>query len=243
LTNPIKKPAPLLCLICLFLAPLPLLAAESKNFWGLQFEELEYRYGYDSMDSSGIWGGDIFYGTDELKFRWLTNGEYENKSSSFHALGNEFVIQIPVTDFFDAKAGLRFDTPEGGENRSYAVFGITGLAPQWFELDINFLIGEQGNISAGIDSQYELLLTNRLILTPSLVADIAFYDDPEIGVGSGLTNSEIGLRLGYDVIDRAVSPYIGVFQENAHGKTADLVNLKGGRLGQMYFSLGAKIIY
>lgn len=240
--HPMKKMAPLLCSLSLVLASQMSLAVEPKNFWGIQFEEFEYRYDDDSGDKLGVWDGDIFYGTDEYKFRWLTKGEYENESSNFSTLENQFVIQSPISDFFDAKAGIRFDTPEG-ENRSYAVIGIAGLAPQWFEVDLNFYISEQGDTSADIDAEYELLLTNRLILTTSLAVDVAFSNDLDIGIGSGLNSTELGLRLSYDVIDRSFSPYIGVVQENLYGKTADLAEVEGENTDELFFVVGAKIIF
>lgn len=240
--HPMKKMAPLFCSLSLIMASQVSLAVEPKSFWGIQLEEFEYRYEEDSGDKLGVWDGDIFYGTDEYKFRWLTKGEYENESSNFSTLENQFVIQSPISDFFDAKAGIRFDTPEG-ENRSYAVVGIAGLAPQWFEVDLNFYVSEKGDASAGIDAEYELLLTNRLILTPSLAADVAFSDDLDIGIGSGLSSSEIGLRLSYDVIDRAFSPYIGVVQENLYGKTGDLAKDEGEATDELFFVLGVRIIF
>ncbi|GIA66740.1 copper resistance protein B [Vibrio kanaloae] len=240
--QPMKKMAPLLCSLSLILASQVSLAVEPKNFWGIQFEEFEYRYDDDSGDKLGVWDGDTFYGTDEYKFRWLTKGEYDDESSKFSTLENQFVIQTPISDFFDAKAGLRFDTPEG-ENRSYAVIGLAGLAPQWFEVDLNFYISEKGDASADIDAEYELLLTNQLILTASLAADIAFSNDVDIGIGSGLNSTEFGLRLSYDVIDRSFSPYIGVVQENLYGKTADLAEDEGESTDELFFVVGAKIIF
>jgi copper resistance protein B len=237
-----KKTAQLLCSLSLLMASQVSLAAEAKNFWGIQFEEFEYRYNDDGGYKLGVWDGDIFYGTDEYKFRWLTKGEYESKTSNFSTLENQFVIQAPISDFFDAKAGLRFDTPEG-ENRSYAVVGIAGLAPQWFEVDLNFYVSEKGDTSASIDAEYELLLTNRLILTTSLATDIAFSSDVDIGIGSGLNSTELGLRLSYDLIDRSFSPYIGVVRENLYGKTADLAEHDGESSGELSIVLGVKIMF
>ena len=237
-----KKTAQLLCSLSLIMASQVSLAAEAKNFWGIQFEEYKYRYNDDGGYKLGVWDGDIFYGTDEYKFRWLTKGEYESKTSNFSTLENQFVIQAPISDFFDAKAGLRFDTPEG-ENRSYAVVGIAGLAPQWFEVDLSFYVSEKGDASANIDAEYKLLLTNRLILTTSLAADVAFSNDVDIGIGSGLNSTELGLRLSYDLIDRSFSPYIGVVRENLYGKTADLAEHDGESSGELSIVLGVKIMF
>ena len=108
------------------------------TFWGVQFEELEYRYS-DDDEELGVWNADVFYGTDDLKVRWLTKGEYAIAEQAYEGLENQLVGQVPISDFFDAKAGVRFDTPEGPD-RTYAVLGVTGLAPQWFEVDANLYV-------------------------------------------------------------------------------------------------------
>jgi len=246
-----KQVAVLLCSLGLILTspvslaekPVDTNNIESKKFWGLQLEEFEYRYDDDSGDKLGVWDGDIFYGTDEHRFHWLTKGEYEIEAGIFSMLENQFVLQAPISDFFDAKAGLRFATAEGLPNRRYAVVGIAGLAPQWFEVDLNFYLSEKGDASAGMSAEYELLLTNRLILTSSFAADIAFSNDLGIGVGSGLSSSELGLRLSYDVIDRSISPYIGIAQENLYGKTADLAKDDGESTDEFLLVLGARIVF
>ena len=179
--------------------------------WGVQFEEFEYRYS-DDDEELGVWNADAFYGTDEFKVRLLTTGEYEIEEQAYETLENQLVGQIPISKFFDAKAGVRFDTPEGPD-RTYAVLGVAGLAPQWFEIDANLYVSKDGDTSAELDAEYELLLTNYWILAATLDATVAFSEDREIGVGKGLVSTETGLRLSYDLIDRAFSPYVGVVHE------------------------------
>ena len=176
--------------------------------WGVQFEEFEYRYS-DDDEELGVWNADTFYGTDEFKVRLLTTGEYEIEEQAYETLENQLVGQIPISKFFDAKAGVRFDTPEGPD-RTYAVLGVAGLAPQWFEVDANLYVSKDGDTSTELDAEYELLLTNYWILAATLDATVAFSEDREIGVGKGLVSTETGLRLSYDLIDRAFSPYVGV---------------------------------
>ena len=174
--------------------------------WGVQFEEFEYRYS-DDDEELGVWNADAFYGTDDFKVRLLTTGEYEIEEQAYETLENQLVGQIPISKFFDAKAGVRFDTPEGPD-RTYAVLGVAGLAPQWFEVDANLYVSNEGETSAELDAEYELLLTNYWILSATLDATVAFSEDREIGIGKGLVSTETGLRLRYDLIDRAFSPYV-----------------------------------
>ncbi|MBT8005118.1 MAG: copper resistance protein B [Rhodospirillales bacterium] len=201
--------------------------SQDKNMviYGIQLEELEYRWGDEDEDVM-VWNGDAFLGTDEAKIRWMSEGEYDLDTKTFESLENRLVVQFPISTFFDAKAGVRWDAPKGPD-RWYGNLGVTGLAPQWFEIDADLFVSENGDTSARLDAEYELLLTNRLILTPSADINVAFTEDREIGIGSGVSSVEAGLRLSYDVIDRRLSPYIGVVYERKLGNTADFANEEG----------------
>ena len=209
--------------------------------WGVQFEEFEYRYS-DDDEELGVWNADAFYGTDELKLRWISKGEYSLEERAYESLENQLVGQIPISKFFDAKAGVRFDTPEGPD-RTYAVLGVAGLAPQWFEVDANLYVSNEGETSAELDAEYELLLTNYWILGATLDATVAFSEDREIGVGKGLVSTEAGLRLRYDLVDRAFSPYVGVVHERKYGDTADLAETGGGSTEDWFAVIGARIAF
>lgn len=210
-------------------------------FWGVQFEELEYRLG-DTGEELGVWNGDAFFGNDELKLRWLGQGEYDLKASKFEKLENRLVLQTPVSDFFDVKAGVRLDTPKG-ESRWYGVVGLTGLAKQWVEVDADMFLSEKGDASARLDAEYELLLTNRVILTPSADLNVAFSDDREMGVGRGFSSAELGLRLSYDLVDRTVAPYIGAVWERKFGRTADFARDEGEDVEAWLFAVGIRVMF
>lgn len=210
-------------------------------FYGVQLEELEYRYS-ETDEELAVWKGDAFVGTDELKFRWITEGEYVLEEEAFETLENQFVLQKPISTFFDAKAGVRIDTPAAAD-RHYALIGLAGLAPYWFEVDTNFYVSEKGDTSVDLDVEYELLLTNYFILTTSADIDVAFSSDEEAGVGSGLNSTEFGARLSYDLIDRAFSPYIGVVYERLYGETRDFANEHGEDADGWFLAVGAKLLF
>lgn len=211
------------------------------TIWGAQFEEFEYRYS-DADEELAVWDADIFYGTDDLKVRWLSKGEYAIEEQTYEGLENQLVGQVPISKFFDAKAGVRFDTPEGPD-RTYAVLGVAGLAPQWFEVDTNFYVSKDGDTSAELDAEYELLFTNYWILSANLDATVAFSEDREIGVGKGLVSTETGLRLSYDLIDRSFSPYVGVVHERKYGDTADFAEADGGSTEDWFAVIGARLSF
>ncbi len=213
----------------------------AKTFWGFSAEKLEYRYS-DSDEEVAVIESDAFYGTDELKFRWLFSGEWEEAHNAWETLENQFVAQIPVDDFWDAKAGIRVDTPEGPD-RVYGVLGFAGLAPYWFEIDTNLYVSNEGNASLDFEAEYELLITNYWILSATFESMVAFSEDEEIAVGKGLNSTELGLRLSYDLIDRAFSPYIGVAHERKYGDTADLSRNSGGGTEDWFAVVGARIMF
>ena len=227
---------------CLSLLVTPALAqTKSMIFYGLQMEELEYRRG-DESERLLAWNGDAFIGTDEIKLRWLGEAEYDTAARQFETLENRLVLQVPLSTFFDVKGGARVDSPQGTD-RWYGVLGVTGLAPQWFEIDADFFVSETGATSARLDIEYELLITNRLILTPSADINVAFADDTEIGIKAGFTGIEIGARLSYDLIDRTLSPYLGVVYERKLGNTEDLARDEGEDVEGWRAVIGTKVMF
>ena len=223
------------------LAALPAGAMTGMVFYGVQVEQLEYRLG-DEDDRLAVWDADAFAGTDELKLRWAGKGEYDTRDDSFEKLENKVTLQTPVSDFFDVKAGVRLDTPKGPD-RWYGVVGLTGLARQWFEIDADLFLSERGDVSARLDVEYELLLTNRIVLTPAAEVEVAFSDDAATGVGSGFSSAEAGLRLSYDLVDRLLSPYVGVAYETSLGETADIAEREGEDVGAWFAVLGVKMLF
>jgi copper resistance protein B len=208
--------------------------------YGIIVEQLEYRASNDHDILA--WDGDAIVGRDEWKLRLQSEGEYDRDASSFETLENQLLVQYMVSDFFDAKAGVRFDTPHGPD-RTYAVLGLQGLAPQWFEVDLDLFVSEKGDVSTRLDVDYELLITNRLILTPTVEVNLAASDDKPVGVAAGLVSTEIGLRLSYDLIDRAISPYVGVHYEQRYGESADLVRDEGEPAEEVYLVAGFKLLF
>ncbi|PSF12483.1 copper resistance protein B [Marinobacter shengliensis] len=210
-------------------------------FWGVSAEKLEYRYS-DSDEKLAVIETDAWYGSDELKFRWQFTGEWEENHNAWETLENQFLAQTPISEFWDAKAGIRIDTPEGPD-RVYGVIGLTGLAPYWFEIDTNLYVSDKGDASVDFEAEYELLITNYWIVSATFETLLAFSEDREIGVGKGINSTEVGLRLSYDLIDRAFSPYVGVVHERKYGDTADFARASGGGTEDWFAVVGARLAF
>lgn len=211
------------------------------HYWGLQLEEFEYRAG-DEGEDLFVYDGDAFYGTDEWKVRWLGEGEVKLDEDKVETLENRFMVQTPISEFFDGKVGVRVDTPTGPD-RWYGVIGVQGLAQQWFEIDADIFVSETADVSARLDGEYELLLTNRLILTPSVELNVAFTEDTEIGVGRGLSKGEFGLRMSYDAVDRLISPYVGAVYERKFFDTARFARQEGDDTEAWFGVIGMKLVF
>lgn len=207
--------------------------------WGLQAEQIEQRIGENSR--IGAWDFDAFVGGDELKFVLRSEAEYDFDHEAFETLENQARLQKPISDFFDAVGGFRLDTPDEGPTRAYGVLGVHGLAPQWFELDLDLFVSDRPQFRAEVE--YEALITNRLILVPSLEVDLPLVDDHAIGAAAFSPKLELGARLSYDLVDRLVSPYVGVHYERSFGEAATLAREEGENVEQVYGVIGLRMMY
>ena len=130
-----------------------------------------------------------------------------------------------VTAFWELAVGVRYDL-EPEPSRGFAVFAAHGLAPFLYEVDADAFISEDGDVSARIEVEYPILITQRLILQPALDLDFAVQEVEEIGIGPGLSQVELGLRLRYEIV-RELAPYVGFVWERKVGRTADLARRRG----------------
>lgn len=182
----------------------------------LMFNHLE---AWDDEHGTGqAWEAQGWIGTDTDRL-WLRS-EGERVSGETHAANLELLYGRSVSAWWDVVAGLRHDFAPG-DSRTWAAFGMQGLAPYLFEVSATAYLGESGHSALSIEAEYELLLTNRLILQPVFEATLHGKDDPARGVGTGLSSAEAGLRLRYE-INRHFAPYVGVVHERAFGDTASL---------------------
>jgi len=85
-----------------------------------------------------------------------------------------------------------------------------------------------------------VLLTNRLILQPVIEASLVADDDPQGGVGKGLSSVEAGLRLRYE-ITRRFAPYVGFVHERVYGNTADLHRDAGAAASESRWVAGVRL--
>lgn len=174
-------------------------------------------------DSAAAWDIDAWVGRDLARLVVRSEGERAGGSTEHADL--QLLWGRSFSPWWTWVAGARRDLGHGPE-RNWAAVGIEGLAPYWFELEATAYVGEAGRTAARLEAEYELLLTNRLVLQPKLELDWYGRDDAQAGIGSGLSSAEAGFRLRYE-IRREVAPYLGYVWERKYGTTADFARAEG----------------
>jgi copper resistance protein B len=202
----------------------------------LLLDQLEYVHSRDGGNAAVI-DGRAWYGGDIDKL-WL-KFEGEHADGRLQDLRTEVLWDHAVSTYWDTQLGVRHDFGIG-PGRTWAAFGVQGLAPYWFETEATFYVGQGGRTAARVQAECEVLLTQRLILQPR--AEVNFYgkDDPARGIGSGLSDAEVGLRLRYE-IRREFAPYVGVVWNQRFGKTADFARAQGEHADDLEFVAGLRV--
>jgi copper resistance protein B len=199
------------------------------------FSQLEGRW--NGTNTEFRWEGQGWVGTDYDKL-WikseatLTNG----------ALGDsqqQFLYDRAVTTYFDLQGGLRSDI-DSRPTRNWAAFGVQGLAPYFFDLELTGYASDQGHLAAKLEASYDLLITQRLILQPQIELNLYSKADPARLVGAGFSDIDTGLRLRYE-FSRNFAPYLGVVYEGKFGQSASYARRLGESTGDFRFAFGVRV--
>ena len=199
------------------------------------FDQLEWQAGGGVAGVS--WDSKGWIGRDLNRFWFRTEGDVEDDrlaAAQAHALYGRAIHR-----WWDLVVGVRQDV-RPGPARTWAAVGIQGLAPYWFEVEATAYVGAAGRTHFRFETEYELLLTNRLVLQPLAEVEIHGKSDPERGVGAGLSSMDAGLRLRYE-LRRELAPYIGVTWHRKFLGTADLAEAAGEETGGARLALGVRV--
>lgn len=207
--------------------------ADEHPFYALLGDRLEY----SEQANAGVFDLQAWYGTTFDRLVIKTEGDFSE--GSIEENQTDILWGHAVSAYWDTQAGVRLDYNKEGENRQWLAFGLQGLAPYWFELDMTAYVGERGNTAFTLEAEYELLLTQKLIIQPR--AEITLYgkNDKQNELGSGLSSSAIGFRVRYE-FTRQFAPYIGVEWSNKFGNTADYATSSGQSSNNTAFVAGIK---
>ncbi|GAA0715105.1 copper resistance protein B [Dokdonella soli] len=197
-----------------------------------RFERVKTGDGYATSWSAQGWlGGDF----DKLHVR--SEGSRANGAVEHADL--ELLWGHAIAPFWDSQLGVRRDFGRGPD-RGWVAFGVQGLAPYWFEIAATAYVGEQDRTALRAEVDYELLLTQRLVLQPRVELNAYGRADPALRIGSGLSDTSFGLRLRYE-IRREFAPYVGVEWTKSFGATADFAREDGHDVTDLRWVAGVRV--
>ena len=157
--------------------------------------------------------------------RAVLKSEGELRGGDLEDARTELLWAHAIAAYWDTQLGVRYDSGEG-PNRSWLAAGIEGLAPYRFDLELTAYVGEASRTALRLDAACELLITQRLVLEPRFEAHFYGKADPARGLGSGLAELSLGLRLRYEV-RREFAPYVGIEWRDEHGGTELMTRAAG----------------
>jgi copper resistance protein B len=214
--------------------PKPKMGDEEKQ-GSLWVDRLESVMTRDSTAMTYDW--QAWYG--QTYDRALVRAEGEIEGGKFKDARNELLWAHAVTAFWDTQLGIRYDSGKGTD-RGWLAFGLQGLAPYWLYVEATAYVNEQGRAAFRFETEYDLLLTQKLILQPRVEMNFYSRRDDTRDVSSGLSDMEAGLRLRYE-FQREFASYVGIEWASRFGSAADNIRIAGKAAEEARLVAGVRV--
>ncbi|MET3438126.1 copper resistance protein B [Sphingomonas sp. 1185] len=172
--------------------------------------EIQVRDGRDGYrwDGEGWFGGDIH----RLVVKSEGEGDFGDRVGAAEV---QALYARAIDPYWNLQAGVRQDVGSG-VRRTYAVVGVEGLAPYWFDVEGALFLSDRGDVLARAEAWVDQRITQRAILQPRIEVNLAAQDVPDQRIAAGVSDIELGLRLRYEIA-REFAPYVGVNWERRYG--------------------------
>ncbi|MER1969169.1 copper resistance protein B [Castellaniella sp. GW247-6E4] len=207
--------------------------SDEHNFASVKMDRLEYvrtRGNEWAAYEGQAWFGGTYN-------RVVLKAEGKVADSKLQESRTELLWGHAISTFWDTQLGVRVDHGQGVPNREWLAFGVQGLAPYWFDIDATAYAGSNGRTALRLSAEYDLLLTQKLVLQPRVEVNFYGKRDEARAIGSGLSDGTAGLRLRYEVT-RQFAPYIGVEWAGKFGQTATFAQDADERTRETRFVAG-----
>jgi copper resistance protein B len=205
---------------------------DRASFGKVLIEQFEWR-----ADSSAAWQAQAWYGGDYDKLWFKTEGQ--RRRGAVRDARAELLWDRIFAPWWNLQAGVRRDSGEG-PSRSWLALGVAGVAPGRFDIEATLYAGDAGRGAARFKVEYNLLLTQRWVLQPEAEANLYAKEDPERRLGSGLANTDVALRLRYE-IRREFAPYLGLVWSRDFAGSAAFARADGLRADEIRFVSGVRV--
>ena len=183
------------------------------------------------------WDGEGWFGGDIDRFVVKTEGEGAVRGG-VESGEVQTLYSRAIDPWFNLQVGVRHDF-KPGPARTYATIGFEGIAPYWFEVEGALFLSDKGDLLGRLEGYYDQRITQHLILQPRIELNFAAQDVPANGIGSGLSDAELGLRLRYE-IKREFAPYVGISWERKMGDSARFARAAGNRVEATSLVIGIR---
>lgn len=214
-----------------FLLAASLLGLGTPSFAAMVDDPLYASFMMDRLeirDDSGhpvAWESTLRAGKDLDKLYINSEGETQEGDTESE---NQLLYSRALSPFWDLQLGAGYDR-NGDSEQFWGIVALQGLAPYFFETRLDLLVGSKGALGVRFETEYDALLTQKLILTPRLEGDLYSKENEKMDRGSGLSSLSLGLRLRYEFV-REFSPYLGAEWEKTFGNTAKYNDVNDLRL-------------
>lgn len=201
----------------------------------MNIAEAQIRRGRDGYR----WDGEAWIGGDINRLTLKSEGEGDFSGEAQQA-EVQALYSRALDPYWNLQAGIRHDI-KPNPSRTYATIGIEGLAPYWFNVEAALFLSSRGDVLGRAEAWYDQRLTQFVVLQPRFEANLAAQNVPEDGIGGGLSDIELGLRLRYEK-SRRIAPYVGVSWERQVGDTARYSRLRNANTGGFSFVIGLRAL-
>lgn len=86
-----------------------------------------------------------------------------------------------------------------------------------FETDAYLYLGQDDYVALSLETERDVLVTQKLILKPYLEMDVVVNDDSKYAQKAGLGHASFGLETRYE-INKKVMPYLDIAYEYSKGQ-------------------------
>jgi copper resistance protein B len=212
----------------------------AKEMGGASFSMVRFNlaeYQAHKGGNSYRWDGEAWLGGDinRLVLKSEGRGDFKGKTGEAEI---QALYSHAIGPYFNLQGGVRYDI-RPSPSRAYATIGVEGLSPYMFEVGGALFLSDKGDVLGRLEGYYDQRITQRLLLQPRAELNFAAQDIRANGIGAGLSDIELGLRLRYE-IKREFAPYIGVSYDSKIGNTARFARLDGERVKSTSLVFGVR---
>lgn len=191
----------------------------SPNLWSVDAEKLELAHDDFAQQNSGQYELKLWYGNDYNRLYLNTSGEFAQ--NDLEQASTSLIWWRPFSPYWNTTFGLKQDYDADSTDQTWLGFGVSGLAPYWFDVEASVYGALTGHSQLQLNASYDLNISQKWVLQPEVELLAYGKTDVQHRYGAGLAEIKSGLRLRYEITPQ-FAPYIGLEHERFVGKTAKL---------------------